>query len=78
MDKKQLQEAIAARDKFLEDHPHLKEYQQEIDRIMDGVGENPATRMETLSIMMSTKLLEQSAELQKLVNIANEAVQNGE
>jgi hypothetical protein len=78
MNSKQLQEAIEARNKFLEDHPHLKRYQDEIDHVMDGVGENPAIRMETLSIMMATKLLEQSAEFQKIKTILNKASLNGE
>jgi len=77
MDKKQLQNAIAERDKFLEEHPHLQGYQDEVNRIMNGVGENPTLRMETLSIMMATKLLEQSAEFQKINTILNKANLNG-
>jgi hypothetical protein len=34
--------------------------------------------METLSIMMATKLLEQSAEFQKIKTILNKASLNGE
>lgn len=68
-----LREAITARDRFLEGHPHLRPYQAEIDRLLDGSGSNQG-RMAVLGTLMQGKLLEMQKELSKLANILQEAV----
>jgi len=51
-----LQKAIAKRDEFLAEHPHLKEYQREIDEVLDKTPEHE--RAHVLGILMSSKLFE--------------------
>jgi hypothetical protein len=68
-----LQQAMAARDRFLERHPHLRSYQAEIDRLLDSSGNNQG-RMAVLGTMMQGKLLEMQKELSTLSNILVEAV----
>jgi len=52
-----LEAALRAREQFLKEHPHLQDFQNEIDRIMEKtVGfEN---RMSVLAFMIETKLYE--------------------
>ena len=68
-----LRQAISARDRFLENHPHLQAYQVEIDRLLDGSGSSQG-RMAVLGTMMQGKLLEMQKELNKLASILTEAV----
>lgn len=55
--KQGLQQALAARERFLERHPHLRVYQAEIDRVLDQSG-NIHGRMAVLGTLMQGKLLE--------------------
>lgn len=70
-----LRQAISARDRFLENNPHLHSYQVEIDRLLDGSGSNQG-RMAVLGTLMQGKLLEMQKELNKLANILQEAATN--
>lgn len=70
-----LQKAIDTRDKYLEANPHLQSYQDEIDRVLDAT--DPKQRMDVLSIMMSSKLMEQHAEFMKLKNVLEQCADNG-
>jgi hypothetical protein len=60
-----LDEALAKREEYLAENPHLREYQSEINRILDNSGDT-AARMEVLGMLMQGKLLELQSELQKL------------
>lgn len=63
-----LQEALAMRERYLERHPHLRAYQEEIDRVLDKSG-NSQGRMAVLGTLMQAKLLEMQKELHKLTRI---------
>lgn len=52
-----LEEAIRARDRFLEEQPHLRPYQDEIDRIL-GKTAGFENRMSVLALMIEAKLYE--------------------
>lgn len=54
---KKLEEAIARRDKFLEENPDLQNFQDEINRVLDKCL-SPAERMDAISIMIGNKLNE--------------------
>jgi hypothetical protein len=58
-----LKEAIAARDKFLEEHPHLQEFQNEITDLLDKVPEHQ--RLEVLHQLV----LERMMEMQRQTNL---------
>ena len=64
---KKVKEAIEKLDKFLEDNPHMKEYQREIDDILKKC--RPEDRMEALNIMLSVKLNEFAEQLYKIKDI---------
>jgi hypothetical protein len=53
----ELEKALAARNKFLEDHPELQSYQNEIDSVMEKVGDDPATRLEAIAQMVEGQML---------------------
>ena len=55
-----LQKALTERDRFLESHPHLRSYQEEIDRLLDQSG-NTQGRLAVLGMLMQGKLLEMHA-----------------
>jgi hypothetical protein len=64
---KTLDELKAARDQYLEDHPNLKAYQEEIDDLLDRV---PAEhRAEVLSMLMHERLKALGSALEKLSGI---------
>ena len=63
--KQGLQQALAARERFLERHPHLRVYQAEIDRVLDQSG-NIHGRMAVLGTLMQGKLLEMRNQFSKL------------
>lgn len=69
-----LEKSLKERDEFLKNHPHLIEYQKEIDRILDAC--DPGKRLEVLGMMISGKLLDQQAELVKLLSIVNQNMQH--
>jgi hypothetical protein len=58
-----LKEAIAARDKFLEEHPHLQKFQNEITDLLDKVPEHQ--RLEVLHQLV----LERMMEMQRQTNL---------
>lgn len=63
--KKAVVEAIAERDRFLEQHPKYQSYQNEIDRILDMAGP-PKKRLEVIAMLMEGKLMELQHQLQRL------------
>jgi hypothetical protein len=67
-----LKEALSKRDAFLQAHPHLKPYQEEIDAIMDKAG-NRANRMAVLGMMLEGKLLELSRHLADLSSLLSQS-----
>ena len=68
-----LQAALAEREKFLEKHPHLRQQQAEIDRLLDHSG-NQQGRLAVLGTLMQGKLLEMQRELTNLCEILQTAV----
>jgi hypothetical protein len=69
----ELQTALAERRRFLEAHPHLQVYQDEIDSVLDKAG-NHQGRLAVLGTLMQAKLLEIQGELCKLNQIVRTAV----
>lgn len=66
--KELLQKAIDERDRFLENNPKLKSYQEEIDQLLDNSG-NQRGRMAVLGMLMQGKLMELQKELCTLSGI---------
>ena len=60
-----LKKAIQERDEFLEKHPHMKEFQAEIDGILDKCG-SQEDRLATSQILLSVKLNDLATELNKM------------
>ena len=56
-----LQAALAERERFLEHHPHLREYQAEIDRLLNKSGDHQG-RLAVLATLMQGKLLQMQQE----------------
>jgi uncharacterized protein YydD (DUF2326 family) len=63
---KKLNELIKERDDYIADHPHLKEFQKEIDSVLEKVGSDPKTRLEALAIITEGKVLELQIMLREL------------
>jgi hypothetical protein len=65
--------ALAQRSRFLEEHPHHRKFQAEIDRVLEkaGTGEN---RMAVLAFMMESKLIELHRNLQHLNGILTRSI----
>ena len=63
--RERLLRAIKERDSFLEKHPHLKEFQKEIDRRMRGAG-SFENRMAILMMMIDGKMAELRENLEEL------------
>lgn len=61
-----LDEALAAREKFLLEHPHLRDYQEEVDRLLDSAGPD-ANRVAVLGTLMQGKLLELKEQMKLLL-----------
>lgn len=57
--------ALLERNRLLEEHPELKEFQKKIDRCLDNAG-NSENRMAVLGIMIEAKLKELQDELSNL------------
>ena len=57
--------ALAEKMEFLEQHPEYREFQKEIDRLLDKAG-NSKNRMTILAMLMEGKLVELHQQLQKL------------
>ena len=60
------------RDKFLEENPHMKKYQTEIEKVLNRC--NSKDRMEVLSIMLGCKLNEFADQLYELKDINQEFI----
>jgi len=65
-----LEKAIQKRDEFLEKHPHMKEFQVEVDELLNKCG-NQKDRLITSQILLSAKLNDLSKELEKIQYISN-------
>ena len=52
-----LEEARQNLEDFLEKHQHLREYQREIESVLDGC-DGPEARLEAISILLLCKLTE--------------------
>ena len=59
------EKARLERERLLREHPHLRAYQEEIDRMMAGAG-SAENRMAVLGLMMETKLNELRDQLSRL------------
>jgi len=57
-----LEAALAERARFLEKRPHMKEYQEEIDTLLDKSGDHQG-RLAVLGALMQGKLLDIQKEL---------------
>lgn len=69
MDNKKYKKAVEKRDKFLEKNPYMKEYQKEVEDILNKC--NSKDRIEVLSIMLGAELnkfLEQLNKIKKVYN----------
>lgn len=67
-----LEKAIANRDRFLEEHPHLKAYQEFIDEILDKTPQH--LRGEVLAQLGLQKSQELQAEVTKLLKEVADAL----
>lgn len=67
-----LVQALAERAEFLNQHPKYREYQQEIDQLLDKAG-NMENRMAILAMLMEGKLIELHQQLQKLNGVLTNA-----
>ena len=67
-----LEEALAEKAAFLNKHPQYREFQREIDRMLDKAG-TPENRMAVLAMLMEGKLIELHQQLQKLNGILTKA-----
>ncbi|BBO80464.1 hypothetical protein DSCO28_10300 [Desulfosarcina ovata subsp. sediminis] len=70
-----LEEALAAREAYLQQHPHMREYQAEIDSVLDKSGNNQG-RMAVLVTLMQGKLLEMQKELYRVTQLLGESVKS--
>ena len=70
-----LRHALAARDRYLEQHPHLRPLQAQIDELLDKSG-NSDGRMAVLGTLMQGKLLELQRELRALAGVLQGALAN--
>lgn len=66
--KQALAEALAERAQFLKDNPRHKQFQVQIDQMLDRAG-NAEARMMVLAILMEGKLVELSGQLKRLNGI---------
>lgn len=65
---KALAQALAERSRFLEKHPQHKEFQSDIDKMLDKSG-NRSNRMVVLAMLIEAKLVEMSIQFKKLNSI---------
>lgn len=65
---KALADALTERAEFLNQHPHYRELQLEIDQLLDKAG-SPENRMTVLAMLMEGKLIELHRQLKKLNRI---------
>lgn len=62
-----VEKAIKKRDEYLKRHPHLSDYQKEIDETLTKTPDE--YRMQTMEILMKSKLIEMQTQLLFLQNI---------
>lgn len=67
-----LARALAEKAEFLNQHPEYREYQKEIDRLLEKAG-SMENRMAVLAMLMEGKLIELHQQLQKLNGILTKA-----
>jgi len=60
-----LADALAQRERFLEKYPQYREYQRQIDGMLDRAG-SPENRMAVLALLMEAKLIEMHDQLKDL------------
>ncbi|KJS31811.1 MAG: hypothetical protein VR64_09745 [Desulfatitalea sp. BRH_c12] len=65
---RQLRNAVAERDRFLERCPQYRGLQQEIDDLLEKAG-SADNRMAVLALLMESKLIELHGQLQRLNRI---------
>ncbi len=70
-----LKKAIQKRNEFLEKHPHMREFQDEIDGVLNKCG-NQEDRLAASQILLSVKLKEFSGRLEKIQCISNKVIEN--
>ncbi len=63
-----LANALAERNRFLEQYPHQRKLQAEIDRVLEKAG-SPENRMAVLAFMLESRLTELQGHLQRLNRI---------
>jgi len=68
-----LEAALAERERFLNENPEMRAYQEEIDTILDKSGDSRG-RMAVLGTLLQGKLLEMQRELYKLTMILDETI----
>lgn len=67
-----LGEALAERERFLEKFPQYREYQRQIDSMLDRAGSSE-NRMAVLALLMEAKLIEMHDQLKDLNRLLQEA-----
>lgn len=65
---KALADALAERSRFLEKYPQYRDFQSDIDNMLDKAG-NRNNRMAVLAMLIEGKLVEMSQEFKKLNGI---------
>lgn len=68
----ELKKAIKTRDDFLKKHPRLQKYQDEIDIIMEKIGDDTAARLEALAQLAEGNMIEFQVQL----GLLNETIKN--
>ena len=63
-----LQKALAERERYLKARPHMRDYQTEIDSVLDKSGSHQG-RLMVLGMLIQGKILELQMELAKLDRI---------
>jgi len=70
----EVQELIALRDKFISDHPQMREVQEEIDRLLSTTLD-PGVRLEILFMLISEKLIEMKEVFEEIVQLSELVLQ---
>jgi hypothetical protein len=70
---KALAEALAERSRFLEKYPQYREFQSDIDKMLDKSG-GRNNRMVVLAMLIEGKLVEMSQEFKKLQGILTQGL----
>lgn len=68
---KALVEALAERSRFLEKYPQYRDFQADIDKMLDKAGSR-SNRMAVLAMLIEGKLIEMSQEFKKLNGILSQ------